>query len=199
MRSRSHKRRPLRYRGLDVANASELPSHPGSPLAPWWRRALAYTVDSLLLIGVADGTFAAVEGTSYLGGHHRGNEPLLWLAIVLLLATLYYAIVMRASDGRTLGKWLLGIRVARTDGKAMSATRATWRQVVLLILLPDAATWLGPYVSAIASAALFLDYLWPLWDRENRALHDMFAGTRVRTARVPVAESRSQSGPRAKR
>ena len=24
-----------------------------------------------------------------------------------------------------------------------------------------------------------LDDLWPLWDRENRAIHDMLAGTRV--------------------
>jgi uncharacterized RDD family membrane protein YckC len=26
---------------------------------------------------------------------------------------------------------------------------------------------------------LLLDYLWPLWDRENRALHDMIARTHV--------------------
>jgi uncharacterized RDD family membrane protein YckC len=129
--------------------------------------------------------FAALEGDSYLGKRNGGDKPLIWLAIIVIVATLYYAIVMRASDGQTLGKWLLGIRVARTDGAAMSATRATWRQVALLILLPDAATWLGPYTSAIASAALFLDYLWPLWDRENRALHDMLAATRVRMARLP--------------
>ena len=183
MSSRSHQRRPLRYRGLNIAKRQRVDLHLGTSLAPWWRRALAYTVDSLLLIGLADGTFAVIEGTSYLGKHHRGNEPLLWLAIILVIATLYYAIVMRTSDGQTLGKWLLGIRVARTDGEAMSATRATWRQVALLILLPDVATWLSPYMSAIASAALLVDYLWPLWDRENRALHDMLAGTRVRMAR----------------
>jgi uncharacterized RDD family membrane protein YckC len=190
---RSRKRRPLRYRGLNIGGAGERTLHPGAPLAPWWRRAVALTLDSAVLIGVTEGTFAALEGDSYLGKHNGGDRPLIWLAIILTTATLYYAIVMRASDGQTLGKWLLGIRVVRTDGAAMSATRAIWRQVVLLILLPDAAAELGPYASAIASFVLFIDYLWPLWDRENRALHDMLAGTRVRMVRVPLAEVQASS------
>jgi uncharacterized RDD family membrane protein YckC len=70
----------------------------------------------------------------------------------------------------------------------MSATRAIWRQVVLLVALPDAVTQLSPYASAAVSVAVFVDCLWPLWDRENRAIHDMLAGTRVRVAHAPLVE-----------
>jgi uncharacterized RDD family membrane protein YckC len=163
----------------------------GQGLAPWWRRAVALTIDSALLVGVTEGAFAALDGYSYLGRHNDKHHALLWLAIILVAATLYYAPVMRASDGQTLGKWWLNIRVVRTDGKAMSATRAAWRQVLLLIALPDAVTQLGAYTSAIASVAIFIDYLWPLWDRENRALHDTLAGTRVRLAQAPEFEGES--------
>jgi uncharacterized RDD family membrane protein YckC len=171
-----------------VEIARERETGPELQLAPWWRRAVALAVDSALLIGVNDGVFAALNGYSYLGRHNGEDKVLLWLATIVVFATLYYALVMRASDGQTLGKWLLGIRVVRTDGQAMSATRAIWRQVVLLVALPDAVTQLGPYASAAVSVAVFVDCLWPLWDRENRAIHDMLAGTRVRVARAPLVE-----------
>jgi uncharacterized RDD family membrane protein YckC len=161
----------------------------GQGLAPWWRRAVALTIDSVLLVGVTEGAFAALDGYSYLGRHHDKHQALLWLAIILVVATLYYAPVMRASDGQTLGKWLLGIRVVRTDGQAMSATRALWRQVALLLVLPGAVTQLGPFASAIVSVATIVDYLWPLWDKENRAIHDMLTGTRVRLARPALVEA----------
>ena len=44
----------------------------------------------------------------------------------------------------------------------------------------------GPFVNAVdtdwtrpANRAWIVDALWPLWDDERRALHDMLAGTRV--------------------
>jgi uncharacterized RDD family membrane protein YckC len=37
-----------------------------------------------------------------------------------------------------------------------------------------AGAWL-PGVGAVTG----IDYLWPLWDRENRAVHDFAARTRV--------------------
>jgi uncharacterized RDD family membrane protein YckC len=182
MRARSQKRRPLRYRGFDVGERGRR-ADPALALAPWGRRAVAYTVDSLLLIAAAEGTYFALEGESYFGAHQSGRARLLWFAMIVALATLYYALVMRASDGQTLGKWLLHIRVVRTDGRAMSAPRAIWRQVVLLVL-PSFPTAGLPTAGRIVSALFVIDYLWPLWDRENRAIHDMLAGTRVRMARA---------------
>ncbi len=94
---------------------------------------------------------------------------------------------MYLTNGRTLGKLGLRIRVVRTDGQAMTVTRAIWRQVVVLLLIPDLLDWLGrsPILGAAVAVLVFADALWPLWDKENRALHDMAAGTRVRFAAAP--------------
>ncbi len=33
--------------------------------------------------------------------------------------------------------------------------------------------------SITAGIAVLIDYLWPLWDEENRALHDLIVNTRT--------------------
>jgi RDD family protein len=52
------------------------------------------------------------------------------------------------------------------------------REVVVKWLLFNAV--LG---SLTAGIALLIDYLWPLWDEENRALHDYLVNTRTVLAR----------------
>ncbi|MGH8734499.1 MAG: hypothetical protein ACREVB_12495, partial [Burkholderiales bacterium] len=55
----------------------------------------------------------------------------------------------------------------------MSFTRAAWREVGVKTVL------LGAIPLPFTIPAFLADYLWPLWDPENRAIHDMLAGTRV--------------------
>ena len=106
-------------------------------------------------------------------------------AAALIAALLYYPPLMRGTNGQTLGKRLLGIRVVRTDGAAMTLRRAVWREVAVKIALFDALN-LAPVIGAtVGGIAFLLDSLWPLWDQEHRALHDMLAFTRVRYAAVP--------------
>jgi uncharacterized RDD family membrane protein YckC len=65
------------------------------------------------------------------------------------------------------------IRVVRTDRQPVTVGTVAIRQ------------WLMQYFvfGFLAIVTLFiatlLNYLWPLWDNENRALHDMVASTRV--------------------
>jgi uncharacterized RDD family membrane protein YckC len=96
-----------------------------------------------------------------------------WLATAgaVLASLLYFPAIMRATDGRTLGKMATRIRVVRTDRKAMSFTRAAWREAIV-----KAVPSLLPGLFFIVA---LLDDLWPLWDPQNRAIHDMLAGTRV--------------------
>jgi uncharacterized RDD family membrane protein YckC len=154
-------------------------------LAPWWRRVVAYLLDVGLLIGTTELAFLAIEGYSYLGEHRSGHQQLIWSVIVSAVAVLYYATVLPLTNGRTVGMLALGIRIVRTDQKRMTATRALWRQVVLLLLVPAIGDAFGGTVNKLFLLAFSLDYLWPLWDRENRAIHDMLAGTRVRFANAP--------------
>jgi len=44
-------------------------------------------------------------------------------------------------------------------------------------------------VKAILTLTIVLDQLWPLWDRENRALHDIVVNSRVEAARSPGGEA----------
>ena len=78
-----------------------------------------------------------------------------------------------AHNGQTWGKQLVGIRVVRDNGEPMtSAGRRCAR------------SWSRAWLVGIASSIIpfipwFLNYLWPLWDDENRALHDMICSTHV--------------------
>lgn len=98
---------------------------------------------------------------------------------LVLAALLYYPIFMLRTDGQTVGKMTLNIRVVRTDRKSMSMGRAAWREVALKFVLLGLVGVL-PLVGLILSEICFwADGMWPLWDGESRALHDMLAGTRV--------------------
>jgi len=71
--------------------------------------------------------------------------------------------------GQSLGKAATGIRVVGPDGTPASA-RVVLREVVMKwFVLWSITLWLGAV----------LDLLWPLWDGERRAMHDIASGTRV--------------------
>ena len=101
----------------------------------------------------------------------------LWVILVAVITLLYAPVLMARRgrrNGQTLGKQMLGIRVVRDRGEPMTF----W--------LGGAARGgdQGPGRVRIASAVIpvvpwLLDDLWPLWDDENRALHDMAASTHV--------------------
>ena len=84
-------------------------------------------------------------------------------------------LMMRAGEhnGQTWGKQIVGIRVVRDNGQAFDFGYAHC-----------ARSSSRGSCSAIASALILvipwlLDMLWPLWDDENRALHDMIVSTHV--------------------
>jgi len=62
----------------------------------------------------------------------------------------------------------------------MTPARALWRQVAIQIVAFNLVSYWS-YAYGLFGLGL-LDGIWPLWDRENRAIHDMLAGTRVKTA-----------------
>jgi uncharacterized RDD family membrane protein YckC len=62
----------------------------------------------------------------------------------------------------------------RTNGQRMSFGWALLREVIIKGLLFNAIG--GSVTFGLAG---LLDVLWPLWDEENRALHDFVVQTRV--------------------
>jgi uncharacterized RDD family membrane protein YckC len=70
------------------------------------------------------------------------------------------------NNGQTFGKQIVGIRAVKEDGTPFSMGDSVVRELVVKGLLFG---FLGAFTCGIAS---LLDYLWPLWDDKNQALHD---------------------------
>jgi uncharacterized RDD family membrane protein YckC len=137
--------------------------------ADWWTRAGAFLLDQLfvsaivlvaVLLAVA---FGATDSHSIETAVYAATIPVGCLYAPLLMAR------RGARNGQTLGKQIVDIRVVPTNGGPMTFWNGVLRTVVAQQLL-IAVTF---YVWA------FVDYLWPLRDPRNQALHDKIAKTFV--------------------
>ena len=144
-------------------------------LSGWWRRAGAAIVDGLIVgsiavaIGLAFG-LASDAGTSTAAEQAAGTAATL---ILLAVNAVYASLLMWRTNGRTIGRMVTGIRVVRANGERMTLGVAFTREVLVKSLLVG---FLSRYTLGLAS---LVDVLWPLWDRENRALHDFPVDTRT--------------------
>jgi uncharacterized RDD family membrane protein YckC len=84
------------------------------------------------------------------------------ISIVSLSFYLIYFIGLWMLAGQTLGKWVVGVRIVRTNGERIRLRTA----IVRLI---------GYWISTI----LFLGYLWVLVDNRRQGFHDKLARTFV--------------------
>ena len=144
-------------------------------LSGWWRRAAAWVIDTVIVALVVGGALW-LFGWDYTDYLFDDDAPLVMtaaddLGFVLAdaaVACAYYTPLMLRWGGRSLGKAALGIRVVRPDGQPLRAWQVVVRQTVIQYVV-----W---GVFPLASIA---DYLWPLGDRQRRALHDLAVDTRV--------------------
>jgi len=126
-------------------------------------RALADLVDFLVAQGILLGTMVGIGLLRYVVGSDRRlatwqPDPIVIVVAQYLLLVLVFAIGW-GGGGRTLGKAILGLRVARTDGTGLG-----WGRAVLRALLCAAAPWILGFVAL---------------SRKNRGIHDVLLGTRV--------------------
>jgi uncharacterized RDD family membrane protein YckC len=77
-----------------------------------------------------------------------------------------------AHAGQTWGKQIVGIRVIRDNGEPIGLGFAVLRELVVRWLL------IG-FIGGFFFFPPLLDWLWPIWDESNRALHDMVVNTHV--------------------
>jgi uncharacterized RDD family membrane protein YckC len=152
------------------------PKWRGYVLSGWWRRAGAFVID-WFIVGAISVLIVILLGEE-LDSISLGHVEWFLILAATLPSLVYFPVIMRATDGRTLGKMATRIRVVRTDSERMSLTRATWREVVL-------KTFVVTLLPGLLGVLWLLDDLWPLWDRENRAIHDMLAATRVVRTDLP--------------
>jgi uncharacterized RDD family membrane protein YckC len=139
----------------------------------WGRRMGAALVD--LVVGCAAfGASLIVASVLFVVG---GALPVT-LGVLLVVAGTVGAILLgpllmcRSGDhnGQTLGKQTVDLRVVRDDGEPVGFGIGVLREVVFKILF-----------GVVITGGLFLlvDALWPLFDRQGLAVHDIATQTRV--------------------
>ena len=152
------------------------PGWHGSPLASWGSRLAATLIDWLvLLVPVVILTIivVAIAAGSDTGAIVTG---ILGFLAYLVVALIYAPLLMARGgerNGQTWGKQALGIRVVRDSGEAMGFGWAALREIAVKGLAVGIASSIIPIIP------WFLNYFWPLWDDQNRALHDMIVQTHV--------------------
>jgi uncharacterized RDD family membrane protein YckC len=149
-------------------------------LAGWWSRVGAQIIDGLILgvgalvlfipIGAAFGLGFA---DSDVGVGALIAAALLWILCVAVIALLYAPTMMSRTNGKTVGRIATGIRVVRTSGQPITFGFAMLREVAVKTI------GFGVAGALTGGLAQLVDYLWPLWDEENRCLHDFIVQTRV--------------------
>ncbi len=144
----------------------------GRPCAPWWKRALAYILD-ILLINIVGSVIVSVVLPGKISTGNNGlpvfNTHLMEVYVLELVILLgYFALMDGSTRGQTVGKMALGIatRDAVTGGQA-GAARALVRRAVFVVLF---LAFILPGV---------LNALSPLWSKSWRAWHDSIGNTQV--------------------
>jgi uncharacterized RDD family membrane protein YckC len=136
----------------------------------FFRRTLAFGLDIIVIAGLLIVMFfmCYVGYKVGLSAHGRAvslepSTPLLVLVTwaFLGLATGYF-VLFHGIGGKTVGKWLLGLRVVGAERSPITYRRAFLR-------------WLG----MVGFAPVLLGFLWILWSREKRGWHDLLARTWV--------------------
>ena len=149
--------------------------------ASWGSRALATIIDWLVILVPAIAIYAVLIAVGFSSDSDGGIAAVVIGALVGVLALtitvlLYAPLLMKRPgerNGQTLGKQMLNIRVVRADGRPMDFGTGALREVVLKYLAVGLASTFIPFLPWL------LDILWPLWDDQSRALHDLAASTRV--------------------
>lgn len=182
----------------------------GAPLASWWARVGAHLIDLVIVGGV--GTLVTLpsqismnDDLNVLMTELDAEEPdfaafwsgyldimremMLWQLPVMVLALVYYVVMLRWK-GATIGKLALGLKVRRRDEPGQLpwsaiALRVGFQnlQVIVILLLALGAWQLALGLGAVLWLVSLLDILWPLWDSKRQALHDKVARTNVVKAR----------------
>ena len=144
----------------------------GRTLAGWWARVGATLLDTIFIMLL----LAAAVVAGILVGAATNELVGIPFYLVAALVWLFYApfLMTRSggANGQTWGKQILGITVVRENQEPMTFGWSFIREFVIKTVVFG---WIGGTIVL----GYLLDVLWPLWDNENRALHDMLATTRV--------------------
>jgi uncharacterized RDD family membrane protein YckC len=129
----------------------------GTQYGGFWVRFLALLADSAIVFLVC----AALLVGAAMALDPEGLMPAVFA--VWLLALLYWPVMHASSGQATFGKAIVGLKVARFDGRRISILRSLWRE----------------FAKIFSAAVLMLGYLMAGLMPRKRGLHDLMAATYV--------------------
>jgi uncharacterized RDD family membrane protein YckC len=138
----------------------------GWALADYGQRVAAWLIDCVIVYGVALAVAVTVILIAVPDGKLSESGQTGVGLLIGLTAPLYSATLQGLWHGQTVGKRCVRIAVRRRDLTEIGLGRSFLRSYA------RAAAWLFFPVWV-------LDSLWPLWERNRRALHDLVADTIV--------------------
>lgn len=137
---------------------------PALKYASFGMRLLALLIDAIILF-VASVFVQFLFGAAGMAIPGRVNAGLFGLATLVNLAIGFaYYVFLLTSQGATLGKMAMGVKIVTAEGGPLSFGRATGRYFC--------ANFLEPFTLGIG-------YLIALFDDQARTLHDRICGTRA--------------------
>jgi len=145
----------------------------GLAVAGYGSRAGAAAIDFLIRAAIAIvvvlifGGAAAAAGGDFTIGINIGS------LLATVIGWVYATVMIAQYNGQTVGHKVTSSRIVHADGSALSAGQAFVREGLVKGILFD---FLGALLLFIPT---LLNYLWPLWDKDNEALHDKICSTRV--------------------
>lgn len=156
---------------LDASDTPEVDVATEPPLASWPARAAAFAIDVLLGVAVIATMAVSAWSAPWLGW-------LWWVfvgtAAVTIVAMAVNRLLLPTITGWSLGRGLFGIAVRTRDGAAPGLLPLVGRDLAHLL----------------DTAALFIGWLWPLWDRRNRTFADLLLRTEVHDVERPQRDIR---------
>ncbi len=151
------------------------PPGPGGTLASWGNRVGAYFVDwlvagvpavAVVFVGALVGSTAETTDSGFSVTGAAGAGFILVGSVLGLVIAVWNYGFRQGRTGQTVGKSMVNIEVVDTDGQYLGVGMSLLRTLLMSLL----------------GSLCFLNYLWPLWDDQNRAWHDMVVDSRVRLA-----------------
>lgn len=113
------------YHPHHIARLQELQ---GKPLASFWQRGIAFGIDcfvgiiltliSLIIVRVSEGRLTVSWG--YIEGDLMFDSEFMNLLLELIAPVLYFGLLVYITQGKTIGKWIMGIRIVPTTHDRIS-------------------------------------------------------------------------------
>lgn len=151
----------LERREAEMRAAANPASEPIDDRAPLAARFVGAVIDLVVIAFIASPFAAIIELTSgeWVDPRVAGS-----MAGILITVMLLYMVVSTGLTGRTVGMWMMSLRVVDVRTAMVPQTGQSIRRAVAYV---------------VSLAALGLGFLYALFDAEGRAAHDHLSGTMV--------------------